>query len=60
MILLAGIGLERSQDELAKILGTDETGDDRAGYRRISSCHADLIVLRRKNDAALSDIERSA
>jgi ABC-type bacteriocin/lantibiotic exporter with double-glycine peptidase domain len=54
MILLAH-GLERSQDELATILGTDATGTRAQAIEEFLM--ASGFFVERKNDAMLADIE---
>jgi ABC-type bacteriocin/lantibiotic exporter with double-glycine peptidase domain len=56
MILLAH-GLERSQEELATILGTDATGTDAHAIADfLMSCG---FFVERRNDAALTDIQKA-
>lgn len=54
-MILLGHGIERSQDELAKILGTDETGTDADAIKKLLTSLG--FVVERKNDATLADIE---
>jgi hypothetical protein len=54
-MLLAARGFERSQSELAQILGTDKTGTEAAKIEDFLISNAFSVV--RKNAASLEDIE---